>query len=313
MLFGNNVILDSRLNKIYNKDLQSDVIALSRSLLAFSLLITLLLANPNHFFNPTFQPNPSHNFLPITKISIFYLLYPHQLILAKIIAIIILLLTVLGVYPRYFCILHWYITFSFYASNFCLEGGDQVASILTLLFIPICIIDNRKNHWHKTQNTILDEGKIYKAFKINAYLSYLCIRLQVGIIYLNSSIGKLKVDEWVNGTVLYYWFTEPVFGIPNFLYPFVMPIIENKFLLPVLTWSSLLLEFLLFLGILIDVKHRKLLFLLGILFHFFIFVFHGLFSFSVVMVGALVIYLVPLDKYNEFIIFKFKRSNLSAI
>ncbi|MGB4774166.1 MAG: sporulation-delaying protein SdpB family protein [Daejeonella sp.] len=286
----NNKAIINILNLTKWYDFNHISISIARSCLALGSIITLLFNSPILLFSPTSNTNPSHVF-DLTKISIFYISYPNYLYVAIIVSIIILLSVIIGIYPRITCFFQWWISYSIFNSSYVIEGGDQITSILTLLLIPICLTDNRINHWkYKTQSKRLD------FLYYNAVFAYWIIRLQMAILYLNASISKLKVNEWVNGTALYYWFTEPNFGMPNYLYPLIMPLIEDRLILPIFTWSVILCEFFLFLAFNFNNNWRRRWLVIGILFHLGIFVIHGLFSFFLAMTGGLILYLHSIKK-----------------
>jgi antimicrobial peptide system SdpB family protein len=99
------------------------------------------------------------------------------------------------------------------------------------------------------------------------------------------------VPEWADGTAVYYWFTDPIFGAPHWLSPVLTPLLMNPVTVTMLTWGAILLEVFLFTGLVMDKKHRKQLLLCGIAFHAGIAVIHGLISFAIAMWAALLLYL----------------------
>ena len=129
-----------------------------------------------------------------------------------------------------------------------------------------------------------------------AWSTFWAIRLQVAGIYFHAATDKFTVEEWVNGTALYYWFTDPYFGVPDWLFPVVEPVIESSILLPVLTWSVMLFELLLFAGIVASARHRKWMLVKGMMFHAGISLFMGLISFMLAMWAALILYLRAPEK-----------------
>lgn len=272
--------------------IKSNVVGLVRSLFALGSICTLLFNDATHLFNPTGIANPVYENLSLYKISIFYIM-GYNLSLAKCLSIIILLVVISGYFPRYTAIFHWWISFSIFTSSFIVEGGDQITQIVTLFLIPICLFDDRKNHWHNVKNNQINKLEIVPFFFLHL------IKLQVCILYLDASLGKLKCDEWVNGTALYYWFSDPNFGLNNFFKTLLWPLITSSIILPFLTWFVLLFEFFLFLCIVALKKHHSLFLRLGILFHFAIFLFHGLFSFFLAMTATLILYLTNFKKINN--------------
>jgi len=37
------------------------------------------------------------------------------------------------------------------------------------------------------------------------------------VVYFHAATAKLAMEEWLNGTVLYYWLNDPVVGLSNWL------------------------------------------------------------------------------------------------
>jgi len=274
----------------------TNVYGFARSLLALGTLLTFVFSDIHELFRPAMGIAE----YPICqgfagKISLFCLL-SFNLLLAKWVAIIILLIVIVGWLPRFTGVLHWWISFSFMNSAILVDGGDQVTAILTLLLIPITIFDSRKWHWTKSNSATINltSYDMYKRIIANSTLNI--IRIQVAIIYLHSAVAKCSVPEWENGTALYYWFTDPMFGFSDWLKPAIMPVINSAFGVTLLTWSVVLLEFLLFSGLLANKKIWPTLLTLGILFHVGIALIHGLTSFAIAMLAALILFLRPVEK-----------------
>lgn len=125
----------------------TNYLGLSRSLLALGMLLTLFFNSNDILFSHGINNDYFLKCNFINSLSI-YCLIKHTL-LAKYISILILFSVSIGIYPRLTCIFHWWITYSFATSAYIIDGGDQIASILTFLLIPICLLDRRKWHWSK--------------------------------------------------------------------------------------------------------------------------------------------------------------------
>lgn len=198
----------------------------------------------------------------------------------------------IGYYPRITCLFHWWITYSFATTSYAVDGGDQIASIITLFLIPICIFDKRKWHWS------IDNYNHNFYAKSIAYFSYLLISIQVFVIYFHAAVGKFFVEEWVNGTALYYWFYNSFFGMNDYLVPIMNPILKSPIFITILTWGVLVLELSLSFGIFYKKNRTKLIFcVIGIFFHFFIMLFHGLASFFLIMSATLILFFIA-KNYN---------------
>ena len=291
----------TRLNK-FGRDLAgnppwTNVYGLARSVLAMGTCLTLLVNDPVVLF--PFRNKLPASLFPLTEISIFHLLISH-LHSAKWLAVIFLLAVVVGWRPRITGLLHWWVCYSFFSSSPVVDGGDHVASIITLLLVPICLTDPRKWHWESLP-AAYPKSKYYDLAAIGGWFCVSLIRLQVSIIYLHAAVAKFKVYEWVNGTAVYYWSLHPYHGAPSWLRPFLLPLMSNPMMVIIITWGTLIFELLLFTAIVIDKTSRKRLLLLslGILFHFLIVLVHGLFSFFFTMAAALMLYLLPWDRGLE--------------
>lgn len=267
--------------------IHNNIYGFARSLMAFTLLSTLIFNSSEVLFSmpngyeAKLIPGPS-------RFSIFHLL-ESDLVLAKAISVIILLTVVIGWRPRLTGLLHWWIAFSFFASCPIVDGGDQIGAILSFLFIPFTLSDNRKWHWSVQRNV--------PNFYLNGinYFFYLCIRIQASVIYFFAAAEKLAVPEWRNGTVIYYWLNHSTFGMNESFRFFIDPIIESP-AVAIITWSVLILEVLLSMALVAPLKFRKTMLPVAISFHFLILLFHGLFTFFFYMTALIIMYLRPIDR-----------------
>lgn len=271
---------------------------LARSLIAFGTLLTLAANDAETLFNPAgISAAGFSRLIPVAKISLFNLFPQEAIEAARWIAVFILGLVVIGWRPRITGLLHWWISLSFAVSCLTPDGGDHVATVLSLLLLPVTLTDPRKWHWSHAR--FMQPSTQVLILTMLAQSAVLVIRLQVCAIYLHAVIAKLGVTEWANGTALYYWFTHPVFGLPDWLGSIVVPFLSNKFFVTSLTWGVLLVEMLLVLGIALGRRWIYLL-SLGLAFHFAIALVHGLISFFFPMAGALVLYLAPVKREVSF-------------
>lgn len=270
---------------------------LGRSLLASSTLLTLALHPPDLVFRPlgsrALDPLPQ---TLLSRTSLFHLFPAEHLPIAQIAAVIVLTVVVSGWRPRWTVLPHWYVTYSYAAATAMPEGGDQLATILTLLLIPVGLTDPRRWHW---QTFPALRGAARLARRIQAMLAasaIVMVRLQVAIVYLHAAVAKTDSQEWVNGTAVYYWFTHPVYGAADWLEPLLRPLLLWSPSVMALTWGTIALELLLFGALFMPTEARKWLLPVGIVFHAGIALIHGLVAFGFAMTGALVIYLLPTDR-----------------
>jgi len=282
-------------NYINENNYWTNFLGLSRTLLALSTFITLLFNNTTLLF---FSGVSNENKPNIDNLSLNVYTWFPSIEYGYWLSIGILFFVIIGVFPRITCFFHWLVTYSYFNLTTIADGGDQIASIVTFLLIPICIFDKRKWHWHRKNY----EHNFYENMIANIF--HWLIVLQVFIIYFFAAVGKFDVEEWKNGTALYYWFTEPLFGPTNFYMPLIDFILKSSFLSTFLTWLVLLFELTLSFTIFTSNKKikRKLL-IAGILFHFGILIFFGLVSFFLTMTACLILFLNSKNTnydYNNF-------------
>jgi antimicrobial peptide system SdpB family protein len=268
-------------------------VGLSRCVLAIGTLLTLVFNDSTILFKSNLKVLFSGKIV-LTNIFNPFLAFSEQYTTyIKIAACLILVLVIIGWRPRFTCIPHWLISTWFLNSALDFDGGDQITSNLTLLLIPICLIDNRRSHW---QHRFYGVDEAYKNVFQN--ISLLVIRLQMALIYLHAAVGKFVVEDWINGSAIYYWSFHPIFGMGEIERKLATPLFQQPVLLFGLTWSVMILELVLFAGLLMDRKWYKGLFYAGVLFHIFIVLIHGLFSFFIAMTGGLVLFYLA-DYYSR--------------
>ncbi|ARJ39342.1 hypothetical protein SporoP8_10935 [Sporosarcina ureae] len=271
----------------------TNVYGLARTFLASSSLLLLLFNNIDILFKPTSDtqqyPTCSANYslFCLTEFS------NEGLAIMRWICIIALLVIASGWRPRFTGWLHAWIAFSLYHSATTIDGGEQVVAVFTLILIPLTLMDDRKWHWQKpVQN--LSEIK-----KIIGMTSYYAFRLQVAILYFHSVVAKIAEENWVDGTAVWYYIQSPMLGLNKIMLDFFHPILSSAFIV-VPTWGTLLLQTLLVISLVIDKKYWKHIFVLAILMHEVFAIFLGLITFSLAMVGVLLLYLWPLEETFQF-------------
>ena len=220
----------------------SNVYGLARSIIALSTLIVLLFNGTSTFFRPMAGINeyPACSIYPISIFCIFPLEF---LPIVRWIAILLLVIIASGYRPRYTGIIHFWIASSIQNTAGTLDGGEQVATVLTLLLVPITLLDNRKWHWDKP-STINNQNSMRIHANIISLLFLYAIRIQMSLIYFQSGIGKLSNPEWIDGTAVYYYFNDPMLGFNDFLLVIFSPILHSP-LVFFISWGTIVLEILL--------------------------------------------------------------------
>ncbi|MBD99272.1 MAG: hypothetical protein CMO34_05460 [Verrucomicrobia bacterium] len=266
----------------------SFVYGLGRSIIAIGSLVTFVFNDIYHLFDEFALRSISNSDIFMQKINFFGIFGYDNLVFAKLASIIILIIVISGFIQKLSCLLHFWINFSFYNSAILLDGGDQIATILSFLIIPLALFDKRRNHW----DTIKFQSPLTKLI---GHITFIMISIQVSFIYLNTAIEKIyKIEEWKNGTAIYYIANNNLFGVQEFALEAFSPILNSRYVF-FITWfiilSHLCLSYVLFL----DRQRKFNFFFMGVGFHLCIAFFLGLYSFSFVMIGALVLYLIPFN------------------
>jgi antimicrobial peptide system SdpB family protein len=268
----------------------TNVYGLARTLLAMGTLGTLTFSPAEVLFTPAAGLPPPPYCAGLSHASLFCVLPADRLDLARIIAIAILLVTASGWLPRYTALPHWWVSFSVASSISIPDGGDQVTTVLTLLLLPIALADRRRWHWTTPPGR---PTAARPTATLVAMAATVLIRIQVAGIYLQASVAKLGVTEWRDGTALYYWLNDPLFGAPVWLRGLLQPVLSFGPTVAALTWGTMALEFCLAIALVLPRRRWTPLLVGGLLLHSGIAVLMGLWSFALAMFAALILYLRP--------------------
>lgn len=274
------------IKKYSNLNPWTNVYGLARSIIALSLLLTLIFSTTETLIMPE-----SINYESIyISLNFFYVF--NNIMISKVFCYFILLLVISGYFPQVSSLLHWWVNLSFLFACPLIEGGDQLNTIISFFIIPIALTDNRINHWQKPKN------RDCKQIKLFIWSIFFLISIQISFVYFHAGIAKLDAEEWLNGTAIYYWTTHNVFGVNDFLFTSINYLFSFKVIVTLFTWSTILLE-IVFFGFIFVKRNNwnwKFYFLAGFLFHLFIILFFGLFSFFFSMLGAIILYFFPKEK-----------------
>jgi antimicrobial peptide system SdpB family protein len=274
----------------------TNVYGLARTIVASATALTLITSSPDSLWSP-FRPGETQ---PLGckglrgEIGLFCIFPPATLPVVHVVTIVALLVIASGWRPRYTGVVHWWISFSFLATA-TLDGGEQVAALLTLFLVPWTLTDPREWHWQSPPEVI--GSRMKSSFVAN--VSWGLVRLQVMVVYLHSAWTKLEVREWTHGTAIYYWTHDTSVGLPSHFSGLVAPLIESRPVIAALTWGAIAGELLLVVAIAAPKRFWPFLFWLGVAFHTAIALGIGVVSFSLTMIGALIVYLWPVD--SEFV------------
>ena len=269
------------------KQVHTPRIAVARFLLAFGMLLTLLcndmstVANHNYTRLPGYSARHTTSMsVPLKQLDLFMIMPPG---VAKGVVTVILLLVMSGFYPRVTSVLHFIACFSYHNYFLIINGGDEITFVLSLLLLPLCLSDPRKNQW-----TPMAPGPSQS--NIIGNVALLVIQVQAAYIYFSAGYEKLYSKVWTEGTAVFYYTSHYRLGAPSWL----QHINESLTLTPmvrVLSWSVLAFEFLLALCLFFPERIRRKFFIPALIFHLLIVVNFGLISFFFAIAGMLVLYL----------------------
>ncbi len=283
------------INRFYNSLIQfletnssKHVIGFSRSILAAGVLLKLLFNDINSLISLRQLRVLGLHSLKY-RCNFFLIFTSAHLIEMQITAIIILITILSGYFIKLTSLLQFWISASLFMIRPVSIGVDNLDMLLTLLLIPVCLFDRRRNHWNDPVITNPFNNLIQSIFLF-------FIKLQVAFIYYDSFHDKLFIREWLNGTVIYYWFTHNFFGLHPALISLLEPVLTCIPILMILSWAALLFEALLAGALLFPSRFRLLLLKYGIIFHFTILLIHGFAFLFFVMSAALFLYLYPARK-----------------
>jgi antimicrobial peptide system SdpB family protein len=268
----------------------TNVYGLARSLIALGTLVTLAKNDPAVLWHPASGIPVAPVCSELTGHTSLFCFLSSDLNLARWIAVAVLALVVSGYRPRITGPLHCWITHSFVTTALMVDGGDHLSATLSLLLLPLTLTDARRWHWSEPA-PLPDTPRANLRVGL-ASATLWVMRLQVAIVYLNAAAAKWGNTEWADGTALYYWFSDPAFGLTPPLRAAFGTLIENRYSVTFMTWGVIAFEFTLFAALFMRARvERTLLLAMGITFHLAIAFVHGLPSFALIVFGALLLLL----------------------
>jgi antimicrobial peptide system SdpB family protein len=207
----------------------------------------------------------------------------HAMLTGRLLAIAVLVAVASGYRPRWTCVPHWYVTFSMASSMTLPNGGDQVAQIVCMLLIPVCLGDRRTWQWRPSA------VPLPPTWRGASYAALMTVRAQTSIIYGTAAVSKLRFRRWRDGTALYSIAFDPSYGMPLALRRLVQPAFRSYPLLATMTWAAVAAELAIAALVLCGWRVRRWASALAVPLHIGIAVTMGLVSFGVVMIALVAI------------------------
>ncbi|MFE6408651.1 sporulation-delaying protein SdpB family protein [Streptomyces sp. NPDC057837] len=273
----------------------TNVYGLARTLVALGTAGTLAASSAETLFRPvaTIGDYPSCN--STTAASLFCLSpddYSH-LTWLKWLCVAALLVIASGWRPRITALPHAYINYSVFSGIAIADGGDQIALILSTLFVLPALGDRRRWHWEQPQEQT-PETRATRLLALIGISGLITLRLQMVVVYLQAAVAKLPHAEWQDGTAMWYWGSNLDFGPAPWLDTVVGPVITSALGVALMTWLPLVIEGSLVVSPLLPQWLRWWAMGAGLLFHLSIALMMGLWSFALAMAGGIMVLCLPL-------------------
>jgi antimicrobial peptide system SdpB family protein len=260
-------------------------LAAGRSLLAAATLVTILFSTDAELFIRTTELPDGLRCDGVRAISLWCLSGPTGtgLLVSRILAIAVLVAVMVGFRPRWTCVPHWYISFSFASAAEMSNGGDAIAQVTTMLLIPMCLSDDRIWQWTTVSRPL------QPARRGSALAAHLVIRGQICLIYLVAAATKLMDPLWRQGGAMYFVAHHPQYGFPPLVLDLFAPMLNSYWPIAIFSWSVIVLEVTVAVLILGRRRHRMIALVLGCGLHLGIIVMMSLVSFGMVMIALVTI------------------------
>jgi antimicrobial peptide system SdpB family protein len=275
----------------------TSVYGVARTLLALGTAVTLAFTHTAYLFEPAAGIAGAPLCDSVAKIGVFCLVSPARLEVLRWVLVATLLVIASGYRPRVTALLHWWIAFSLQNNAVVLDGGDQATFVLVTLMLPLALTDRRRWHWSRPEESTGVELPFGEELRrITGLFAMTLLRIQVAAIYFHAAVGKFGVQEWTEGTAVYYFFRDPSFGATAPVLKIIDPILWSPWGVCAICWGTLGLEYMLSAALFMKKKHWRALLVLGLGLHAAIVVVHGLVSFAFAMFAALIVYLRPFEQ-----------------
>ena len=260
------------------------VLGLVRSAIAAAALLTLVFTPTDQlFFRSSAFPTGANCGNSMSWMSLFCIgSSSGHLELTKWVAVSVLAIVVTGLLPAITALPHWWVTWSLMTSSTAVDGGEHLAANLTLILVPLVLLDRRCWHWTPDRRYVGRSSWV----AVIGYTSLGLWTLQMMGVYFQASVAKFSVLEWSDGTALWYWMQNPVFAPAGAVGDLVRNALQWLPLTVIATYGTLALQLALVGAVFMPRRPRHLLLGLAVAFHLAIAVLMGLWSFSIIMIAA---------------------------
>lgn len=260
---------------------QSRVLGLARTLLALAQLSFLLSTSAEYFMVPVGGEGPDACSSMLSAVSPLCWAEGSGYGWGRWLLVLALLVVASGFLPRWTSWLHLLVTYSLLAGASLTDGGEAAAYVVSLLLAFASVNDRRRWHW-QTDSGADRTG----AAQGVAWAGHWALRLQVAYIYLNAAVSKTAVEQWQDGTAVYYVTRMEYFGAVGLLGDAVFWLTSIPLVVLVAAWGTIVCELFIAVFVLRGSRWQRWAFYLATALHAGIIVVMGLFSFGMVMIAA---------------------------
>lgn len=261
-----------------------------RAGLALGHLITLLFTDTDYLIRPVSgRPDPLEC-SGFESLSLYCRFSSENLEIIRWLGILVCLLCISGYLPRLSSLLFAWLCFSAYMSWAITDGGDQLVLNLSLAIVLLNLVENRSNQWQSPQAL----GPFRSSVGLAAVW---LIKVQAFVVYFQAGVAKAGVDNWANGTEVYYDLMSPMFGATGLRLEILEPFLHSDIIVQSLTWGTMVVEVGIAFATFAAVRYRRIAWISAIILHLGIAIFMGLISFSIIMISLVSFSLLPSGMY----------------
>ena len=273
---------------------------------AFLLLINILILWPDLLTwfgeNGRLPYAVSREIIDPDTLTIFTLLSKSDWVIKMSYGLFVsqIILLFLGLFSRFqaICVFIWFVSFV-HRHHILFDGEDNLFRMMGffLIFMPIGSYYSLDNYFKQRKHIHIQDSSHSSTWALRL------LQIQMCLIYLSTAWEKMKGEDWINGTAIYYVSRlDDVFGkfpLPNF-------ILTSVVIMKYMTWLVIVVELFIPLAVWFKETRRFALFL-AVGLHLSIEYAMNLFLFQWLMLVGLLSFTEPKDyqKLKQFITNKF--------
>ncbi|MFF5333498.1 sporulation-delaying protein SdpB family protein [Streptomyces sp. NPDC013181] len=265
---------------------ESRALGIGRSIIALAQATILIFTPASHLFVPVGGNEIEIGCSSPAQAASLYCLAPsadRQSL--NLILLALLLIVASGFMPRFLTVVHFWVSLSVGQSISLPDGGDAVAQVVTFFLILACVNDRRTWHWQRPDAGVRHKGSVWQGV---AWAGWWGLRLQVAYVYLNSSLAKLPVGPWSEGSATYYVVRMENFGAAGLFADAFRWATDFTLVALLSAWGTIVAETLIALFLVRRGSWQVVAAVASVSLHVLIILQIGIVSFGFIMVGAVI-------------------------